>query len=419
MDTVLQFERLGVALALGLLIGLERGWKRRGEAEGARIAGLRTFGLLGLLGGILALLAEELGVLVLASGFAALAVVLVLVHLQSVRGRDDPDRSITSLVAALLAFALGGLAGVGYTGPAAAGAVVTALLLNLKPMLHGWLERLSRDEVTAVLKLGLISVVVLPVLPNRGFGPWDVLNPYAIWWLVVLIAGISFVGYFAMKLLGPGRGIPLTGLFGGLTSSTATTLSFARMGRRQHSLVPILASGIAVAAATMFPRILLEVAVVNPGLLRELAPAVTTVTLLMLIGAALLWWRSTGPVASAEVELKNPFEISPALQFGALLVAVLLLAEAARQWFGDTGVFVLAALSGLTDVDAITLSMARMARGDLAPESAVGAILLAAAVNTAVKVVLAALLGHIGMAIRLAAVFAPALAGGGLVWYLT
>ncbi|MDZ7787705.1 MAG: DUF4010 domain-containing protein [Halofilum sp. (in: g-proteobacteria)] len=419
MDTVIQFERLGVALALGLLIGLERGWKHRSEAEGERIAGLRTFGLLGLLGGILALLAAELGVLLFAFGFAALAVVLVLVHLQSVRARDEPDRSITSLVAALLAFALGGLAGIGYMGPAAAGAVVTALLLNLKPTLHGWLESLSRDEVTAVLKLGLISVVVLPVLPNRGFGPWDVLNPYAIWWLVVLIAGISFVGYFAMKLLGPGRGIPLTGLFGGLTSSTATTLSFARMGRRQHSLAPILASGIAVAAATMFPRILLEVAVVNPGLLRELAPAMTAVTLLMLIGAALLWWRSTGPVASAEVKLKNPFEIAPALQFGALLVGVLLLAEAARQWFGDTGVFVLAALSGLTDVDAITLSMARMARGDLAPESAVGAILLAAAVNTAVKVVLAALLGHIGMAIRLAVVFAPALAGGGLVWYLT
>lgn len=418
MDTVVQFERLGVALALGLLIGLERGWKRRSEAEGTRIAGLRTFGLLGLLGGILALLARELGSLVLASGFVALAALLVLVHLQSVRAHNEPDRGITSLVAALLAFTLGGLAGIGYTGPAAAAAVVTALLLNLKPTLHGWLERLSRDEVLAVLKLGLISVVVLPVLPDRGYGPWDVLNPYAIWWLVVLIAGISFVGYFSMKVLGPGRGVPLTGLFGGLTSSTATTLSFARMGRRQPSLAPILASGIAVAAATMFPRILLEVAVVNPDLLGKMVPAITTVTVLMLFGAALLWWRSPGPVESDDVGLKNPFEIAPALQFAAILAVVLLLAEAARQWFGDTGVYVLAAVSGLTDVDAITLSMARMARGDLAADAAVGAILLAAAVNTAVKVVLAALLGHVGMAFRLALVFGPALAGGGLVWYL-
>ncbi len=222
-----------------------------------------------------------------------------------------------------------------------------------------------------------------------------------------------------MKMLGPGRGIPLTGLFGGLTSSTATTLSFARMGRRQPSLAPILASGIAVAAATMFPRILLEVAVVNPGLLGAMAPVIAVVTLLTLLGAALLWWRSPGPGESGEVSLKNPFEIAPALQFAALLAAVMLLAEAARQWFGDTGVFVLAAVSGLTDVDAITLSMARMARGDLAPDLAVGAILLAAAVNTVVKVVLAALLGHIGMALRLAMVFGPALAGGALVWYLT
>lgn len=418
MDTVMQFERLGVALALGLLIGLERGWKRRSEAEGARIAGFRTFGLVGLLGGILALLAGELGALVLALGFVAVAAVLVVAHLQSLRAHSEPDRGITSLVAALLTLTLGGLAGVGYTGAAAAGAVVTALLLNLKPMLHGWLERLSRDELLAVLKLGLISVVVLPVLPDRGYGPWNVLNPYAIWWLVVLIAGISFVGYFSMKMLGAGRGIPLTGLFGGLTSSTATTLSFARMGRRQPSLAPILASGIAVAAATMFPRILLEVAVVNPGLLGRLAPAIVVTTLLVLLGAALLWWRSPGPAESGEVELKNPFEISPALQFAFLLALVLLLAEAARQWFGDTGVLVLAAVSGLTDVDAITLSMARMAKGQLAPDSAVGAILLAAAVNTAVKVVLAALLGGFGMALRLALVFVPALAGGGLVWYL-
>ncbi len=419
MDTLMQFERLGVALALGLLIGLERGWKRRSDAEGTRIAGLRTFGLLGLLGGILALLAGELGPLVLAFGFAAVAALLVLVHLQSVRARNEPDRGITSLVAALLTFTLGGMAGIGYSGAAAAGAVVTALLLNLKPALHGWLERLSRDELLAVLKLGLISVVVLPVLPNRGYGPWDALNPYAIWWLVVLIAGISFVGYFSMKMLGAQRGIPLTGLFGGLTSSTATTLSFARMGRRQPRLAPILASGVAVAAATMFPRILLEVAVVNPGLLTRLAPAIAVVTLLMLLGAALLWWHSPGPAESGDVQLKNPFEISPALQFAALLALVMVLAEAARQWFGDTGVFVLAAVSGLTDVDAITLSMARMARGDLAPDAAVGAILLAAGVNTAVKVVLAAILGGAGMALRLAMVFAPALAGGGLVWYLT
>lgn len=418
MDRVMLFQQLGVALALGLLIGLERGWKHRDASAGERVAGLRTFGLLGLLGGILSLLAQELGTLVLALGFAAVAAILLAIHLQGIRSGADPDRGITTEVAALLTLALGALAGAGYMEVAAAGAVVSALLLNLKPTLHGWLERLSRDEVLAVLKLGLISAVVLPVLPNRGYGPWDALNPWAIWWLVVLIAAISSVGYVSMKVLGPGRGIPLTGVFGGLTSSTATTLSFARMGRRQPPLGPILACGVALAAATMFPRILVEVAIVNPALLTEVVPPVAAITLLALAGSVLLWKRSPSGQESDEVQLRNPFEILPALEFAALLAVVLVFAEAAREWFGETGVFVLAAVSGLTDVDAITLSMARMAGDDLAPETAAGAILLAAAVNTAVKVALAAILAPPAMALRLALVLAPALAGGALVWFL-
>jgi uncharacterized membrane protein (DUF4010 family) len=416
---VILFERLGVALALGLLIGLERGWQLRERAEGARMAGLRTFGLTGLLGGVWALLSQEMGALVLGVGFAALAAVLILAHLQMVRAGAEPDYGITTVVAALLTFALGALAVAGHISIAAAGAVVTALLLGLKPVLHAWLRRLTEIELLAVLKLALISVVILPVLPNRGFGPWDALNPYALWWLVVLIAAISFVGYFAMKVLGPNRGIPLTGLFGGLTSSTATTLSFARLARRKAGLQGILAAGVTISAATMFPRILLEVAVVNRALLPEVVPALAAMTALGFAGALVLWRLAPKATESGEVDLRNPFELGPALQFGALLAGVMLLAEGARAWFGDAGIYALAAISGLTDVDAITLSLARMAGEDLAAEVAAGGVLLAAVVNTAVKAGLVAMVGGRRMAALVAATFALVLAAGAVVWWGT
>ncbi|MFP4561405.1 MAG: MgtC/SapB family protein [Thiohalorhabdus sp.] len=412
MEALALFQRLGLALALGLLIGLERGWQMRERAEGGRLAGLRTFGLTGLMGGVWAVLAEDFGAPALGLGFLALAAVVILAHLQMVRAGDEPDYGITSVVALLLTFAFGALAVTGNSAVAAAGAVVTALLLGLKPVLHGWLRRLTEPELLAALKLLLISVVVLPVLPNRGMGPWDALNPYALWWMVVLIAGISFVGYFAIKLIGPHRGVPLTGLAGGLASSTATTLSFSRMGRREPGLRRLLAAGVAVSAATMFPRIVLEAAVVNPAVLTVLGPVMATMTALGFAAAGFLWWQSGDGDAPGDMALKNPFEIGPALQFGVLLAAIMLLAEGARVWLGDAGVYLLAAVSGLTDVDAITLSLSRMARGDMEAEVAARAILLAAAVNTLVKGGLVVAIAGRGMGGPVAAAFGVVLAGG-------
>ncbi|MEF8792478.1 MgtC/SapB family protein [Thiohalorhabdus sp.] len=417
VEPLVLFERLGVALALGLLIGLERGWQLREQAEGSRLAGLRTFGLVGLLGGVWAFLSQGLGPTVLGLGFLALAGVLILAHRQKVQTTEDADYGITTLIAALLTFALGAVAALGHTSIAAAGAVVVALLLGLKPVLHVWLRRLTQTELLAVLKLALISVVILPVLPNRGYGPWNALNPYVLWWLVVLIAAISFVGYFAMKVLGPNRGIPLTGVFGGLTSSTATTLSLSRMARRRAALQGLLAAGVTVSAATMFPRILLEVSVVNPDLLVELSPAVGTMTVLGFAAALILWLLAPGGGNEGEVPLKNPFELGPALQFGALLAGVMLLAEGAQAWFGDAGVYVLAAVSGITDVDAITLSLARLAQGELANEVAVGGVILAAAVNTVVKAGMVAIVGGLRMAAQVGTAFALVLAAGGAVWW--
>src|SRR6266508_2819624 len=243
-----------------------RGTRMAGErsaTEGERVAGIRTFGLLGLLGGLWALFAQELGTILLGFSFLAIALVMIVAHVLDVRA--DRDVGITTVIAALLTFALGAIAVQGHEAVAAASAVITAVILSLKSFLHGWLKKLEETELFAALKLLLISVVILPWLPDRGYGPWNALNPHDIWLFVVLIAGISFAGYFAMKLAGSTRSIIVTGLLGGMVSSTAVTLTFARLAGRGN-IRPLLCAGILLAAAVMFPRILLEVAVINPGL---------------------------------------------------------------------------------------------------------------------------------------------------------
>ena len=376
---------LGIALALGLMIGSERGWQERRAEEGSRVAGIRTFGLIGLLGGLWALLAEDIGETLLGFAFLALTAVLIIAYRQG--RQEDHDVGITTLIAALITFALGALAVRGYATLAAAGAVATTALLSLKPTLHRWLSRLEAEEFYAALKLLLISVVVLPVLPNQGYGPWGVLNPYHIWWMVVLIAGLSFAGYIAMKAVGTERGILLTGLLGGLASSTATTLTFARLARRIQ-LGHVLAAGTLVASATMFPRVLVEVAVINPQLLPALAPPLTLMTLTTVAYGLWLWHRHRTQPHTGKLPLHNPLELTSALQFGLLLSVILVLAEALRAWLGDAGIYLLAFVSGIGDVDAITLSMARMSTQDLPARVAEHAILIATLTNTLMKGVL-------------------------------
>ena len=201
MDDLDLFKRLGMALAIGLLLGAERGWQMRLAPEGSRIAGIRSFALIGILGGAWALLAQEVGELAMAVAFAAFAALVIAAHLMHLRRFPD-EQGITTEIAALLTFCLGALSVRGHQMPAAAVAVVAVTLLSLKETLHHLVERIEAAELKAATKLLLISVVVLPVLPNQGFGPGEILNPYRLWLIVVLIAGISFVGYLAMKLAG-------------------------------------------------------------------------------------------------------------------------------------------------------------------------------------------------------------------------
>lgn len=415
-DLYTLFRGLGVALALGLLIGVERGWKSRTAAEGSRAAGLRTFGLIGLLGGLWGLLANALGVTLLGFAFLALAALLVSAYLITARQRTDV--SVTTPVAALVTFALGALAVYGYEVVAAAGAVVTATLLGFKPVLHHWLERIEEQELYAVLKLLLISVVLLPVLPDHGYGPWQVLNPYEIWWMVVLIAGISFVGYFAVKIAGVNLGIVLTGLFGGLASSTATTLNFARLGARNPGLARLLATGVVASAGTMFPRMLLVAFIVNRDLALTLAWPLGLMGATCYLAALWLWERQTHAAKSSELEIANPFELKTALQFGALLAVVILLAKAAGHWLGHAGIYLLALISGIGDVDAINVSLGRMAPQDLTLSVAGGAIVLAAVSNTVTKALLAFAVGGTGLGLRVGAAFIATLAAGAVGLFL-
>lgn len=402
--------RLAIALVIGLLLGAERGWTYRDIREGGRMAGLRTFGVMGLLGGVCGLLSDRFGAAVFGLAFLALAIVLLAAHV--LQSREDSDHSVTSVAAALLAFALGGLSAAGDPALAAAAAVVAALLLSYKTLLHAWLDRLQRIELRAVFKLLLISVVVLPLLPDRGYGPWQALNPYAIWWMVVLIALISSAGYFAVQIGGPRHGTLFTGMFGGLASSTAVTLQFARAARREPGSAKLLATAILLACGTMFPRMFVVASVLNPALLQPLLlPALAMAMVVYL--PALWFWRETRREAVAVASpLKNPFELGPALAFGALLALVMLLSEALRHLYGDAGLLALAAASGITDVDAITLSLSRLSLTDVAVSVAALGIVTAAAANTLAKAVMAAMIGGKAVGVRVASVLvASALSG--------
>jgi uncharacterized membrane protein (DUF4010 family) len=404
--------RLGMALAVGLLIGTERGWHQRDVAEGHRVAGLRTFGLIGLLGGLSATLATTFGPAVLVGAWATLALALLAGYGATVWMHRW--MGLTTTTAGLIAFAAGALAGSGMLVAAAAVAVVTSLLLALKVVLHGRLAKLSEAELQALLQLALISVVVLPVLPDRNFGPYAAFNPYRLWWAVVLLSALSFVGYWAMRATGTRRGMALTALLGGLASSTATTAALARSARATPALAGVASASAMLACAVMFARMALLVGVVSPALGRTaVAPLGIMAAISAACGVAGLWRSSGDPLP--DPELGNPLDLSLALKFAAFLAVVLLVSRALTDRFGDAGLATGAALAGLADVDAITLSIAQLAReGSVSASIAALAVGVAAFANQISKLGLTLALGSRRMAMRLAVAYGlAALAGAG------
>jgi len=379
------FYRFGAALAIGFLVGLQREYAHGGPDKDI-FAGERTMALMGVLGCTAALITD-----VLASPWPFVGIIVLLGVLIAIaysvgawRGRVG----LTTEAATLVTILAGGLCYWGYLALAAAIAVATTVLLSLKLETDKLVRRITREDVYATLKFAVITAIVLPVLPNQTFGPspLDVLNPYKIWLMVVFISGISFLGYVLIKVVGPRQGIGLTGLLGGLVSSTAVTLSFAQRSQREAELAKPFALGIMVAWTMMFSRVVAEVAALNRALLGVvwvpmLASAVVG------LGYCVYLYLSQRTDEKGDVTFSNPFELGPAVKFGLIYAAILLISKAAQTYFGTTGVYLSSIAAGLTDVDAITLSMAELsgAAGGVTLSTAARAIVLATMANTAVK----------------------------------
>lgn len=394
------FFRIAVAVAAGLLIGMERGWQDREAESGRRVAGIRTFALIALLGSGWGLLLDESRLLLL--GFAFFGFAVVIAAAQVTKAIRLGDYGITTTIAALLTFVLGAAAAQGQVAFVASVAVIATTLLGVKPILHEWVKKLDQRDLYAVFKMLLISVVLLPVLPNQGYGPWGFFNPYEIWWMVVLIAGVSFSGYFAMKAAGAKRGVGLTALFGGLVASTVVTLNFSKIARDSPEHSRVLTAGILIASGTMFPRTVLLAGVIYPPMMKFLALPLGVMALICFGGAAYFWKFSKKETEPGGDSLRNPFEIVTALKFGALLALVMFLVRALRDLFGDMGIYAVALLSGITDVDTVTLSMSRLASEDLLASVAARAIVLAVIASTVFKILLTAFIGRGKLAKRVA-----------------
>jgi uncharacterized membrane protein (DUF4010 family) len=401
-----------VALLIGALVGIDRERKKAVEG-GHSFGGIRTHILLALVGAAAAWLTLERSMAWLFG--IALAVVGAAVIAGYVRTSHPHDEAhgLTSEVAAITVFLLGAMAVAGEPALAVALGVVTSAVLAFKQPLHGAVRRLDTQDVFAGLKLLIASFIVLPLLPDTAVDPWQAINPYRLWLLVILISALSLAGYVAVRALGSTHGSALTGLAGGLVSSTATTLSFAR-GSRDDSAADghAPAAGILLAWLVMFVRVLVLVAVVNQPLLAAAWPPIAAMGA-MTAGFA-VWHYRAGLAhargATQQLAVSNPFSLTAAMKFGALFAVVLLLVELARRHAPEQGVYVVAALAGSADVDAITLSMAGAAGSNFTQPTT--AIVIAVLANTVVKCALVLALGAGRMRMQVGAATAAVLATG-------
>jgi uncharacterized membrane protein (DUF4010 family) len=383
--------RFGVAVGLGLVIGLERERSQQGEKS---FAGARTYALIALLGAASVYLhvQHQLPWAVAVSFLGVIGLVVVSYIVTSREGQVGA----TTEMSALVTFIVGCLCGWGDLALAAGMGVGTLLLLSIKPWSQDLATRIEKADVDAALKFAVITAIILPLLPNRPFGPepLNVLNPYKIWLMVVLISGLNFASYVLVKVVGQQHGIGITGILGGLVSSTAVTLGFSQRSRVEPTLAAPLTLGILLAWTVMFLRVLAMVFIVSSPLARRLAVGIGLLALVSLGICALLWFRhKTGGQESVKSG-SNPFELSEAVRFGLLFGAVTFVAAAAQRYLGDAGLYLSGALAGLTDVDAISLSMANLAKVNPDNVSAAArTILIAVLANTLVKGGMAVFMG--------------------------
>lgn len=404
--------QLGVAVVLGLLVGLQR------QRAASLLAGIRTFPIIALLGVLAGRFGLGAGEWVVAAGLVSVAGLTVMANvLRAGGGRYDPG--MTTEVAILAMY----LIGVALTRDLVLEAIVAAgglaVLLHWKDPLHGFAERIGAGEFAALMRLVLIGLVVLPALPNRAYGPYAVLNPFEIWLMVVLIVGISMAGYVAFKFFGPRTGAVAAGLLGGLISSTATTVSYARRSAENPDRSAAAALVVVLASAVVFGRVLVEVAVVAPGVLGvTLGPLGAMLGVMLLIGGGLYVFG----IGARDLEVEDqdpPSELKSAVVFGLLYAVVLLAVAFAEEQLGRGGLYAVAALSGLTDLDAITLSTANLMEvGTVELETGWRMILLGGLSNIVFKGGVVLAIGSRALRRRILVAFGLALAGGGAILLL-
>jgi uncharacterized membrane protein (DUF4010 family) len=351
---------VGLSLGLGLLIGVQRGWTQRHQADGSRFAGIRTFGLIGLAGGLAGIL-DTLDRAASLFLFGTAAMLILFGYARSAR------RSIsgTAGLAALIALASGFLATRGYPQIAAIAAVATTLLLTLRPQLHHWVEGMSESEVSAIARFALIALVILPLLPDRQLGPYAAWNPRNLWLVVVFVSGFSFAGYIASKRLGATRGTLAVAATGAMVSSTAVTMALATRLRDVNENAATLVAGIAVASAVMLARVILLVALIAPVALATLALVIAPAALVS-IGAAvwgLLAARRAPSVPTGTVTVRNPLNFGSAVVLTGLVMAMALLARWLMTWIGASGIAIILAVSGIADVDAAIITVGGLPAG--------------------------------------------------------
>jgi uncharacterized membrane protein (DUF4010 family) len=417
-------SRFAVALGIGLLIGLERGWRTRDEKPGSRAAGFRTFAISGLLGGIVGALAQAVGGAanfgggaVVGIAFTAFSVVVTVFCLEE--NRADKTYSATTAVAAILTFALGVYALLGDMRVAAAVAVVTAGLLALRESLHGWVKSLTWPELRSVLVLLTMTFIALPIVHDDPVGPFGGVNPREVWLIAIALAGISFLGYWAVKYFGERRGVLLAAAAGGLVSSTAVTLASARRAAAGEGSPHLLAAGVAVATAISFLRVVVIVTLLKPSLLPSLGPSLVAAAIVATGFAFLRIYGADEAGERTNTTFRNPFSFWSVIALALTMGLIILFGRFLNQTFGSAGVLLGAGTLGLFDVDAVTVSITQLVPQSLGLRGATYAILVAAASNTASKLAIAAFVGRGPFAVDIAMMAAVAATAALLALWLT
>lgn len=382
--TIEYLIKLAISIGIGFLIGLERTFSKEINEGEEEFAGLRTFTLVAIWGFLSALLAAHAGRWLLGVSFSGLVLFVVVSYFRT----SGSHRNIggTTEVTTTLTFLLGALVFFNFILLSLVITVVTLLLLAYKPTLHGFVKKLSREELLAIIKFIIISALVIPFLPHKNFGPYQVWNLQDIWKMVILVSGVSLVGYIIAKIVG-NKGTMVAGVIGGLVSSTAVSLTYARRSKEPNGVEGTFYFAMAIISACtiMFPRILVEVYVVNRHLAQQLWLPIAILSLTGFGAAFYIYKRNVKGAGDGDVPLSNPLNFGTAIKFALFFAAVMLLVKYSNEQFGERGTYIAGVISGITDVDAITLSMAKMAKNNSNNNLAMNTILLAALSNTLVK----------------------------------